>query len=42
MFIVDSSDLDPVEDIGLFTFLVMAVTHETVPDFKGAFVNTLR
>jgi hypothetical protein len=41
MFIVESSDLDPVEDIGLFSWSLFTVIHENVPNLKWEFVNGL-
>jgi hypothetical protein len=41
MFQVNSSDLDTVEYIGIFAFLLFAVVHETVPNLEGAFVKFL-
>jgi hypothetical protein len=41
MFIVHYRDLDPVEDVGIFTLLVLEAVDETVPNFKGAFVDIL-
>jgi hypothetical protein len=41
MFVLHSSDLDLVEDIGFFTLLLFTVIDETVPYFEGAFVDIL-
>ena len=35
MLVVHFCDLDRVEDIGLFTVLIMTVIDETAPYFKG-------
>ncbi len=41
MLVVHFCDLDPVEDIELFTVLIMTIIDETVPYFEGAFVYIL-
>ena len=41
MFVVHSGDLDPVEDIGFFSWSLLAVIHETVPNLKWALIKSL-